>query len=80
MEELKKADAVVLTYACDKPATLDRLSTFWLPELRRLEVCTKNMYSVNSSRKLSGMLHNISLGGIVVRKINCSKSMGVITH
>ncbi|KAJ9180224.1 hypothetical protein P3X46_008496 [Hevea brasiliensis] len=37
-EELKRADAVVLTYACDKPETLDRLSTFWLPELRRLEV------------------------------------------
>nr|GEW80729.1 mitochondrial Rho GTPase 1-like [Tanacetum cinerariifolium] len=36
-EELKKADAVVLTYACDQPSTLDRLSTFWLPELRRLE-------------------------------------------
>ncbi|XP_042517716.1 mitochondrial Rho GTPase 1-like [Macadamia integrifolia] len=38
VEELKKADSVVLTYACDDPATLDRLSTFWLPELRRLEV------------------------------------------
>ncbi|GKE18176.1 mitochondrial Rho GTPase 1-like protein [Tanacetum coccineum] len=37
-EELKKADAIVLTYACDRPSTLDRLSTFWLPELRRLEV------------------------------------------
>ncbi|GKB53875.1 mitochondrial Rho GTPase 1-like protein [Tanacetum coccineum] len=37
-EELKKADAVVLTHACDQPSTLDRLSTFWLPELRRLEV------------------------------------------
>ncbi|KAF2307226.1 hypothetical protein GH714_025582 [Hevea brasiliensis] len=37
-EELKRADAVVLTYACDKPETLDRLSTFWLPELRRLEI------------------------------------------
>ncbi|KAI8024188.1 Mitochondrial Rho GTPase 1 [Camellia lanceoleosa] len=37
-EELKRADAVVLTYACDQPATLDRLSTFWLPELRRLEI------------------------------------------
>ncbi|XP_052187372.1 mitochondrial Rho GTPase 1-like isoform X2 [Diospyros lotus] len=37
-EELKRADAVVLTYACDQPATLDRLSAFWLPELRRLEV------------------------------------------
>ncbi|RWR76673.1 mitochondrial Rho GTPase 1-like protein [Cinnamomum micranthum f. kanehirae] len=36
--ELKLADVVVLTYACDHPMTLDRLSTFWLPELRRLEV------------------------------------------
>ena len=37
-EELKRADAVVLTYACDQPLTLNRLSTFWLHELRRLEV------------------------------------------
>ncbi|KAJ4822637.1 Mitochondrial Rho GTPase 1 [Turnera subulata] len=37
-DELKRADAVVLTYACDRPETLDRLSTFWLPELRQLEV------------------------------------------
>ncbi|GLJ43201.1 hypothetical protein SUGI_0896880 [Cryptomeria japonica] len=37
-EECKRADAIVLTYACDQPSTLDRLSTFWLPELRRLEV------------------------------------------
>ncbi|GAY60097.1 mitochondrial Rho GTPase 1 [Citrus sinensis] len=37
-EELRRADAVVLTYACDRPETLDELSTFWLPELRRLEV------------------------------------------
>ncbi|CAN1843321.1 Mitochondrial Rho GTPase 1 [Linum perenne] len=37
-EELKRADAVVLTYACDKPETLDRFSTFWLPKLRQLEV------------------------------------------
>ncbi|PIA44822.1 hypothetical protein AQUCO_01700429v1 [Aquilegia coerulea] len=37
-QELKLADAVVLTYACDQPETLDRLTTFWLPELRKLEV------------------------------------------
>lgn len=37
-EELKRADAVVLTYACDEPSTLDRLSSFWLPKLRKLEV------------------------------------------
>ncbi|MFQ6640654.1 hypothetical protein Gotur_016076 [Gossypium turneri] len=36
-EELKRADAVVLTYACDQPETLNRLSSFWLPELRQLE-------------------------------------------
>ncbi|KAF3784022.1 Mitochondrial Rho GTPase 1 [Nymphaea thermarum] len=36
--ECNNADAIVLTYACDRPETLDRLSTYWLPELRRLEV------------------------------------------
>lgn len=36
--ECKKADAVVLTYACDRPQTLERLSSYWLPELRRLEI------------------------------------------
>jgi Ras family protein T1 len=36
--ECKKADAIVLTYSCDRPQTLDRLSSYWLPELRRLEV------------------------------------------
>ncbi|XP_073393022.1 mitochondrial Rho GTPase 1 isoform X6 [Physcomitrium patens] len=35
--ECKKADAIVLTYSDDLPRTLDRLSTYWLPELRRLE-------------------------------------------
>ncbi|GKU86606.1 hypothetical protein SLEP1_g1111 [Rubroshorea leprosula] len=38
VEELKRADAVVLTYACDDSLTLTRLNTFWLPELRRLEI------------------------------------------
>ncbi|KAE8660646.1 Mitochondrial Rho GTPase 3 [Hibiscus syriacus] len=38
IDELKRADAVVLTYACDQPMTLSRLSTFWLPELRKLEI------------------------------------------
>lgn len=42
--ELKLADVVVLTYACDHPMTLDRLSTFWLPELRRLEVCVFTLF------------------------------------
>jgi len=38
IEEFRKADVVLLTYACDQPSTLDRLSSYWLPELRRLEV------------------------------------------
>ncbi|CAH1443434.1 unnamed protein product [Lactuca virosa] len=37
-EELKLADAIVLTYACDQPETLTRLQNFWLPEIRRLKV------------------------------------------
>lgn len=36
--ECKKADAIVLTYSCDRSPTLGRLSSYWLPELRRLEV------------------------------------------
>ncbi|KAJ4823640.1 hypothetical protein Tsubulata_017934 [Turnera subulata] len=35
VEELKRADCIVLTFACDRLETLDRLSTHWLPELRR---------------------------------------------
>ncbi|KAG2288216.1 hypothetical protein Bca52824_047820 [Brassica carinata] len=38
IEEFRKADVVILTYACDQPATLDRLSSYWLPELRRLQI------------------------------------------
>ncbi|KAL4572057.1 hypothetical protein LXL04_018826 [Taraxacum kok-saghyz] len=37
-KELKRADAIVLTYACDQPETLTRLQNFWLPEIRRLKV------------------------------------------
>ncbi|CAM8896051.1 unnamed protein product [Rhodiola kirilowii] len=36
-DELKRADVVVLTYACDDPATLDRLESYWLPEIHQLE-------------------------------------------
>ncbi|XP_003571671.1 mitochondrial Rho GTPase 1 [Brachypodium distachyon] len=36
--ECQAADAVVLTYACDSPETLDRLSSFWLPKLRSCQV------------------------------------------
>ncbi|XP_056865381.1 mitochondrial Rho GTPase 2 isoform X3 [Raphanus sativus] len=38
IEEFRKADVVILTYACDQPPTLDRLSSYWLPELRRLQI------------------------------------------
>ena len=41
--ECKKADAIVLTYACDRPQTLERLSSYWLPELRQLEVSTTGL-------------------------------------
>ncbi|XP_048336186.1 mitochondrial Rho GTPase 1 [Ziziphus jujuba] len=37
-EELKRADVILLTYACDRPQTIDRLTTFWLPKLHQLEV------------------------------------------
>lgn len=47
IEEFRKADAVILTYACDQPSTLDRLTSYWLPELRRLEVCDLLVKLVN---------------------------------
>ncbi|XP_045812650.1 mitochondrial Rho GTPase 1-like isoform X2 [Trifolium pratense] len=37
-DELKQADSVVLTYACDRPQTLQNLTTIWLPHLCRLKV------------------------------------------
>ena len=37
-EELKRADVIVLTYACDKPETLDSLQNLWIHEIRRLEL------------------------------------------
>lgn len=43
--ECKKADAIVLTYACDRPQTHERLSSYWLPELRRLEVSAALTYA-----------------------------------
>ncbi|KAK8959603.1 hypothetical protein KSP40_PGU003107 [Platanthera guangdongensis] len=49
MAEFQSADVVVLTYACDRPALLDRLSSYWLPELRRLEVKVPVIMSVAAS-------------------------------
>ncbi|KAE9621950.1 hypothetical protein Lal_00032934 [Lupinus albus] len=37
-EELKRADVVVLTYACNDPSSFTRLPSYWLPELQNLEV------------------------------------------
>lgn len=38
-EELKRADSVVVTYACDDSVSFERVSSYWLPELQKLEVC-----------------------------------------
>ena len=32
------ADVVVLTYACNDTASFSRLSSYWFPELQKLEV------------------------------------------
>jgi mitochondrial Rho GTPase 1 len=37
-EELQLADSVILTYACDRTETLEDITTFWLPRLRKLQV------------------------------------------
>lgn len=54
-EELKRADAVVLTYACDQPATLDHLSNFWLHELRRLEVFNSANFFYSADIHIDGL-------------------------
>lgn len=55
-EELRWADAVVLTYACDQPATLKQLSSFWLPELRRLEVSSIESFKYFSTSSTTDFL------------------------
>lgn len=56
-EELKLADAVVLTYDCDRPETLESLTLRWLPELRLLEVLFSFLsLSLHSSRCLASLL------------------------
>ncbi|KAK4779336.1 hypothetical protein SAY86_006864 [Trapa natans] len=63
-EELRRADAVVLTYGCDQPATLERLSSFWLPELRRLEVNVP-VIAVGCKLDLRDELQQISLESVM---------------
>lgn len=36
----QEASVIVLCFAMDKPATLRRISSFWMPELRRLGITT----------------------------------------
>ncbi|KAF8084477.1 hypothetical protein N665_0716s0022 [Sinapis alba] len=38
VKEVKEADAIVLTFVVDRQETLDRLSEYWLPLFRQLEV------------------------------------------
>ncbi|KAM7279732.1 hypothetical protein ACFE04_006866 [Oxalis oulophora] len=38
IEELEKADAIVLTYACNDPQGFTRITDFWIPKLSQLEV------------------------------------------
>ena len=38
IREVKEADAIVLMFAMDRQESLDRLSEYWLPLFRHLEV------------------------------------------
>ncbi|KAK7355811.1 hypothetical protein VNO80_15073 [Phaseolus coccineus] len=66
-EELKRADAVVLTYACDEPLSFERLSAYWLPELQKLEVkapvilvgCKLDLRNENQLVSLESLTTNI---------------------
>ncbi|CAI5520016.1 unnamed protein product [Closterium sp. Naga37s-1] len=39
--ELRAADAVVITFACDDQASLNSVSSYWLPLLRQLQVLSR---------------------------------------
>ncbi|XP_004495205.1 mitochondrial Rho GTPase 2-like [Cicer arietinum] len=66
-EELSRADAVIVTYDCNKPATFERVSTHWLPKLQRLEVkapvivvgCKLDLRDVSKEVNLESLTTNI---------------------
>lgn len=48
---MKQANAIVLTFAFDRLETLDRLSDYWLPLFRQLEVNLRSFFaSINHLR------------------------------
>lgn len=70
-EELKRADVVILTYACDEPSSLTRLSAYWLRELEELEVDDFTYCTIISSYEwgINGQQVVISLFIIVQLKV-----------
>ncbi|KAK4281160.1 hypothetical protein QN277_012685 [Acacia crassicarpa] len=80
-EELKRADVVVLTYACDEPTTITRLSTYWLPELKELEVkapvvvvgCKLDLQDENQQINLENLMKQLlQQFGDIVTCMECS--------
>lgn len=59
--ELRRADAIVLTYACDQPEALARLSSYWLPEIRRLEVSLSSHSQIMSFSASPTLLSTFSI-------------------
>ncbi|GAU48591.1 hypothetical protein TSUD_405820 [Trifolium subterraneum] len=49
-DELHQANVVLLTYACDRPETLQNLTTFWLPRLRQLKIQSLPLFTVMPPR------------------------------
>ncbi|KAL3636033.1 hypothetical protein CASFOL_020580 [Castilleja foliolosa] len=81
VEELTSADGVILTYACDRPETIDNLRTYWLPELRRLEVrvpicvagCMVDKRGVKQAARMNKVLDQMLLQFLEIETgINCS--------
>lgn len=72
VSECQKADAIVLTYACDRPSTLERLKTYWLPELRRLDVCSRIPSSVFRLSYFSNFLISVEFSWVLFRKFDLS--------
>ncbi|KAF7818316.1 mitochondrial Rho GTPase 2-like isoform X1 [Senna tora] len=80
-EELKQADVVVLTYACDDPTSLTRLTTYWVRELEELEVkapvivvgCKLDLRDENQQMSLENLMTQLlQQFGEIVTCMECS--------
>ncbi|KAL0717648.1 hypothetical protein Bca4012_066970 [Brassica carinata] len=71
VKEVKEADAIVLTFVVDRPETLDRLSGYWLPLFRQLEVRVPTILVGNNIERS----RHVSTGLLVMTTPLCARGV-----